>query len=230
MVAKHLTGGIKAPLESRAFSRNEGFACHFLPIQCLVDWYAAIFPFLSFEIEGASPIDVADCNWTCAPLVKDGCIPAGICTMYFFRSISSLRVRISQFLILPPFQRCGLGSFLYSSVMQHIRESVSGVTEITVEDPNESFSALRDYCDTKFLAASRAFGTCLLTKPQQQHVQEILQLDDSSAYRIAVKKRLLKEHEQALVHLSKEARISRLSQLFQERFTYYKKLRSSLQL
>ncbi|KAI9846439.1 MAG: histone acetyltransferase 1 [Sclerophora amabilis] len=56
------------------------------------------------------------------------------------------RSRISQFLILPPFQHQGHGSHFYNSLVTSFLQAPSCV-EITVEDPNEAFDDLRDYCD-----------------------------------------------------------------------------------
>lgn len=58
------------------------------------------------------------------------------------------RLRISQFVILPPYKSKGHGSQLY----QHIRSySIANPTikELTVEIPNEPFDALRDINDYK---------------------------------------------------------------------------------
>lgn len=60
------------------------------------------------------------------------------------------RQRISQFLILPPFQGKGLGTFLYDTIFT-VSHSSSSTREITVEDPNEDFDLLRDLCDLKYL-------------------------------------------------------------------------------
>lgn len=56
------------------------------------------------------------------------------------------RSRISQFIILPPFQRGGNGSRLYNSIFDFYLKD-SNTVEITVEDPNESFDAMRDLND-----------------------------------------------------------------------------------
>lgn len=56
------------------------------------------------------------------------------------------RVRISQFLILPSHHSHGHGTHLYNAMVSTFLASPT-VTEITVEDPNEAFDDLRDYCD-----------------------------------------------------------------------------------
>ena len=56
------------------------------------------------------------------------------------------RLRISQFIILPPFQKGGNGSRLYNSIFDFYLKD-SNTVEITVEDPNESFDDMRDLND-----------------------------------------------------------------------------------
>ncbi|KAL2264100.1 hypothetical protein VTK26DRAFT_2302 [Humicola hyalothermophila] len=60
------------------------------------------------------------------------------------------RTRISQFIILPPFQKKGLGPRLYSHIFQQLINHPQ-TTEITVEDPNEAFDDMRDIADLQYL-------------------------------------------------------------------------------
>ncbi|OTA85090.1 hypothetical protein M434DRAFT_24456 [Hypoxylon sp. CO27-5] len=60
------------------------------------------------------------------------------------------RLRISQFVILPPFQGKGIGALLYNTIYEAAINSPT-TTELTVEDPNEDFDLLRDLCDLKYL-------------------------------------------------------------------------------
>jgi histone acetyltransferase 1 len=64
------------------------------------------------------------------------------------KDIDSLpcRSRISQFIILPPYQNAGHGARLYNTIFEYYLESAATV-EITVEDPNEAFDDLRDLND-----------------------------------------------------------------------------------
>jgi histone acetyltransferase 1 len=56
------------------------------------------------------------------------------------------RTRISQFIIIPPFQQKGLGPRLYNFIFnQYIKHRAT--VELTVEDPNEAFDDLRDIVD-----------------------------------------------------------------------------------
>ena len=56
------------------------------------------------------------------------------------------RARISQFLILPPYQHQGHGSRFYNSLFEHFLADDT-IKEVAVEDPNETFDDLRDFCD-----------------------------------------------------------------------------------
>jgi histone acetyltransferase 1 len=69
---------------------------------------------------------------------------------------NSVRERISQFLILPPFQHQPHGIRLYQTMMK-IFLSKPYIFEVTVEDPNEHFDNLRDYCDFATLLADPTF-------------------------------------------------------------------------
>lgn len=60
------------------------------------------------------------------------------------------RARISQFIILPPFQGKGIGAVLYNTLFA-IESGDSSAKEVTVEDPNEAFDLLRDICDMRYL-------------------------------------------------------------------------------
>lgn len=60
------------------------------------------------------------------------------------------RERLSQFIILQPFQGAGHGQRLYGAMYRHLSSS-SNVREFTIEDPNEAFDDLRDLCDLAFL-------------------------------------------------------------------------------
>jgi histone acetyltransferase 1 len=60
------------------------------------------------------------------------------------------RLRIAQFLILPPHQGTGHGSHLYTTIHNACFEDPT-IVELTVEDPNEAFDALRDTSDYHIL-------------------------------------------------------------------------------
>lgn len=60
------------------------------------------------------------------------------------------RERLSQFLILPGFQSKGHGQELYRA-MYSCLTAPDNVREFTVEDPNEDFDDMRDFCDLTWL-------------------------------------------------------------------------------
>ncbi|KAM0665408.1 hypothetical protein ACQRIT_006263 [Beauveria bassiana] len=71
------------------------------------------------------------------------------------------RTRLSQFLILPPFQGSGHGARLYRSIFEHYHKHAQ-THEFTVENPNEAFDELRDACDLKFLRTVPEFAALRL--------------------------------------------------------------------
>ncbi|KAI6781075.1 histone acetyltransferase 1 [Emericellopsis cladophorae] len=66
------------------------------------------------------------------------------------------RKRLSQFIILPPFQGKGHGAQLYKTIFAHYHKQPQ-TQEFTVEDPNEAFDDLRDICDLEFLNSMPEF-------------------------------------------------------------------------
>ncbi|GMM32338.1 histone acetyltransferase catalytic subunit [Martiniozyma asiatica (nom. inval.)] len=67
--------------------------------------------------------------------------------------LAKYRGKISQFIILPPFQRQGHGKILYDKIIQSWLLDDKCV-EITVEDPSEEFDELRDSCDLRRIIES----------------------------------------------------------------------------
>jgi histone acetyltransferase 1 len=67
------------------------------------------------------------------------------------------RTRLSQFVILPPFQGKGNGARLYKTIFEHYHK-IPQTYEFTVEDPNEAFDDLRDICDLQFLRKNPEFN------------------------------------------------------------------------
>ncbi len=62
----------------------------------------------------------------------------------------SSRLRISQFLIIPPYQTSGHGSALYQAIYDEAMADAT-ILELTVEDPSEEFDKLRDMNDYETL-------------------------------------------------------------------------------
>ncbi|KAG5360633.1 Histone acetyltransferase type B catalytic subunit [Yarrowia sp. B02] len=93
------------------------------------------------------------CYWFYEPSVKEEKAPknSSLADLQKQKFSPTLRKRISQFVILPPFQGAGLGGKLYSLLFENFYAD-KNVYEITVEDPSEAFDDLRDRCDLKWLS------------------------------------------------------------------------------
>jgi histone acetyltransferase 1 len=131
-----------------------------------LDYHSNIETWLLWFIDGASYIDVDDGKWEFFTLYEKTTLDGssvtngagvngypgryhfvGYCTVYrYYAYPDKCRPRISQFLILPPFQRQGLGSRLLNCIYDHYKPR-NEVTDITVEDPSDTFVRLRDYVD-----------------------------------------------------------------------------------
>lgn len=73
------------------------------------------------------------------------------------------RSRLSQFVILPPFQHAGNGARLYDTIYEHYYRHAP-TKMFVVEDPNEAFDDLRDVCDLSFLRTIPEFAALRLKK------------------------------------------------------------------
>jgi len=182
---------------------------------------------LMFYIDAASFIDIDDDSWRFFLLFEKSSAEggghkysvAGYITVYEYyaygRTKNMKRPRISQMLILPPYQRQGLGANLLNTLYRNYH-SDSSVVDITVEDPSDNFIRLRDFVDTqnclkipafskeKVLAgfteemSSAAASQLKLCKKQARRIYEIVRLHYTSRadaaqykeYREVVKRRL----------------------------------------
>lgn len=141
---------------------------------------------------------------------------AGYATVYrYFAYPDRTRPRVSQMLILPPYRRTGLGTTLLQSIYDYYK-SQSPTLDITTEDPDEEFIAMRDYLDCKNCIGLSSFSkdnlkkgwssemakeaqqTLKLCQRQARKVYEILKLrsidpsneEEELAYRLEIKNRL----------------------------------------
>lgn len=116
--------------------------------------------FILFFIEGGSYVQEDEDAWEFMTLFERRKRAGTDIFTYHFVGYTSLypfwcfpdkiRLRLSQFVILPPYQQQGHGSHLYSALFEHM-VSRDDVTELTVEDPAEAFEDLRDRNDLCFL-------------------------------------------------------------------------------
>lgn len=103
-------------------------------------------------IENSSPVDINDPRWNVYAvfLMNSGkpLILAGFLTLFEFTNPIKKRklLRICQVVVLPPFQKIGLGKSLLLTVYQ-IAKSNDDIFEVNVEDPCPEFTRLRDCCD-----------------------------------------------------------------------------------
>lgn len=154
---------------------------------------------------------------------------------------SNLRKRISQFVVLPAFQGCGVGGQFYSSLISLFLND-NTVKEISVEDPSEAFDDLRDRCDLTRISRNNTwtdepmFYAALTTPKWTEEAREknkmtprqfdrciemaMLNLLDNTSevqqrYRLLVKRRLYFRNKEPLDEMTREERISKLQETFE---------------
>ena len=187
------------------------------------DFIKRVQIFSLLYIEGASLTEPTDPNWHYYALykkTKEGPFFAGYCTSYsFLRCPEGVRMRLSQFLILPPFRRSGLGLSFYKALMRYWRS----VQEVTVEDPNDDFSALRLRGDFE-LSQEVDFDTSLFSENQKGRLDCLkrYQRDPSSnETRLAIKRFLLKTRPDEFPELDRKAM---LQEAFEAESTIYDRI------
>lgn len=132
--------------------------------------------FLLFFIDRSSFINMDDPHWEIILLterIDNNWIIIGYTTLYkFFCYPDRWKLRISQFLILPPYQRQGHGQrllrLIYNLAIQ--RDYV----EITVEHPSPKFQYVRDLID---LQKCRSLGFYTSNPPPRNKFDEINKKD-----------------------------------------------------
>ncbi|WVW79985.1 hypothetical protein I302_101958 [Kwoniella bestiolae CBS 10118] len=118
--------------------------------------------FILLFIEGGSYVHEDEDSWEFITLYEKRKRPeSDLYTYHFVGYVSvypfwcypdQVRLRLSQFVILPPYQNQGHGSKLYSTLFSEML-SRPEVAELTVEDPAEAFEDLRDRNDLRFLVS-----------------------------------------------------------------------------
>uniref|UniRef100_A0A182MER9 Histone acetyltransferase type B catalytic subunit n=1 Tax=Anopheles culicifacies TaxID=139723 RepID=A0A182MER9_9DIPT len=141
----------------------------------------------------------------------------GYVSVYQYYSYpKNVRPRVSQILILPPFQKLGIATRLIKHTTYEYFRKMENVTDITYEEPIEAIQHIRSVIDAKRCKELSAFApdkllagfskdmlhqareTYLINPKQCRVVYEILRLgvtdtdnvEQYRAYRIEVKKRL----------------------------------------
>ncbi|CAM6085157.1 unnamed protein product [Calypogeia fissa] len=119
------------------------------------DLHARLTPLCLCFIEGAQPIESDDPLWE-VYLALEGEGPkmkvAGFCNVYcFYHYPDSTRLRISQILVLPPYQGSGFGLHLLESV--NATATARSCYDVTMEEPSVVLQKLRDTMDVlRFLS------------------------------------------------------------------------------
>ncbi|XP_050370109.1 histone acetyltransferase type B catalytic subunit [Argentina anserina] len=116
--------------------------------------YSRLLPLVFLLVDGGSPIDVLDPGWELYLLVEKktdqhGDIYntlLGFTALYrFYHYPDSSRLRLSQILVLPPYQHKGYGRYILE-VLNHVVVS-EDVYDFTVEEPLDYFQHIRTCVD-----------------------------------------------------------------------------------
>ncbi|XP_022946895.1 histone acetyltransferase type B catalytic subunit-like isoform X1 [Cucurbita moschata] len=117
--------------------------------------YSRLVPLALLLIDGSSPIDVTDPRWELYVLSQKNNGQThprlrGFAALYrFYHYPDSSRLRLSQILILPPYQSKGFGRFLLE-VLNNVAIS-ENVYDFTIEEPISKLQQLRTCIDVKRL-------------------------------------------------------------------------------
>ncbi|XP_026232795.1 histone acetyltransferase type B catalytic subunit [Anabas testudineus] len=210
------------------------------------EYHERLQTFLMWFIETASFIDADDDRWDFFLVFekynKDGetlYATVGYMTVYnYYVYPDKTRPRVSQMLILPPFQGEGHGAQLLEAVHRFYC-SLPKVQDITAEDPSENYVKLRDYVLVKLCQGMSSFAADKLhlgfsadmakeaqdklkiNKKHARRVYEILRLratdmsDEEKAreYRLEVKKRLFGPYRKNQRELAKMRKCLRPEEL-----------------
>lgn len=132
--------------------------------------YSRLVPLVLLLVDGSNPIDVTDPNWEMYVIVEKIADPQGdhlhrllgFAALYrFYHYPASLRLRLSQILVLPPYQQKGYGRRLLE-LLNHVAISES-VYDLTVEEPVESLQRIRYYIDVPRLLACSSVQSAVNT-------------------------------------------------------------------
>ena len=153
----------------------------------------------------------------------------GYSTVYeYYAYPENIRPRIAQMVVLPPFQRKGIGAQLLDTIYKHYCANKL-VIDMTVEDPSENFQRLRDFVDCKNclqlecfkgkkildgltnIMTDEAHSKLRINKKQIRRVYEILRLKATDIYneaqykkyRLFVKNRLNAPYRKEDDHLKR---------------------------
>ncbi|GKV11875.1 hypothetical protein SLEP1_g23092 [Rubroshorea leprosula] len=121
--------------------------------------YSRLVPLVLLLVDGSNPIDVTDPSWELYLLIQKNVdsqntqnLLLGFTAVYrFYHYPDSSRLRLSQILVLPPYQHKGYGSYLVE-FLSNVAIS-EDVYDLTVEEPLDYFQHVRTCVDMKHLLA-----------------------------------------------------------------------------
>ena len=216
-------------------------------------FHRRIQPFVLFMIEGGSFIEEDDERWEMFCIYERGDADqikyrfVGYTTCYsYFLYPDRIRKRISQFIVLPPYQNRGIGGTVYRFLYLRFRDDPL-IVDITVEDPTEGFADMRTRSDLRLLLKDNAFehGKIISTddienvrtkykfsKQQSVLLAELYRLYklnpkyklEMKEYRVWVKKRIYRKNEEALSGEDSYAVKDKLEQTFQNVLEDYQRI------
>ncbi|XP_037820269.1 histone acetyltransferase type B catalytic subunit [Lucilia sericata] len=200
-------------------------------------FFSRLQTFVLWFVDAASYIDVDDPQWSyfiCYEKFKNDngvetYATVGYTTVYeYYAYPQNIRPRISQMLVLPPFQKLGIGTKFLETIY-NFYQNQKNVIDITVEDPSDDFQRMRNFVDSRLCKKLKNFQkeelkkgfnkemikeareTLKLNPRQCRKVYEILRLfytnihdkDDYTSYRLDVKKRLNAVYHKQLSDIKK---------------------------
>lgn len=224
-----------------ANAHSKGFASFQGRMQTLIMWF----------IESATMVDFEDPRWdffliferynssacgnsqATTVSTEDRYYFAGYATVYrYYAYPDRTRPRVSQMLLLPPYRRNGLGTKLLQAIYDYyIRQPAT--LDITAEDPDEEFIAMRDFLDCRNCLklpmfqverlkqgwsdeiAKEAQEKLRLCHRQSRKVYEILKLksidtsdmEEYRNYRLEIKNRLNVPHQRLKLDCDKVVKL-----------------------
>ncbi|GLI63534.1 hypothetical protein VaNZ11_006522 [Volvox africanus] len=116
--------------------------------------HARLEPLLLFTIDGAQFIDADDPQWELLlPVARaedGGCLVLGLTTLFnFFAYPTSCRLRVSQVLVLSPWQGLGLGKALLK--LSYDLAKSRRCADLTVEDPTPNLQRVREKLEVEMM-------------------------------------------------------------------------------
>ncbi|XP_057968544.1 histone acetyltransferase type B catalytic subunit isoform X2 [Malania oleifera] len=117
--------------------------------------YSRLIPLVLLLVDGSNPIDIDDSSWELYVLVQkkidhqgdNQYLLLGFAAIYrFYHYPDTLRLRLSQILVLPPYQCKGYGRRLLEA-LNNVAIS-ENVYDLTIEEPLDSLQRVRTCIDT----------------------------------------------------------------------------------